>query len=518
MGVIHKLKPEIRDFIIEQKKAKLNLSCRRLSSLIEDKFQAEVSKSSINSIIKEAGLSLPAGRRSKRKEVKLLEVKPARENEITGAILLKSADYLIGGSNIFVEVIKKHLTRKIQNLKEKTEFFLYRPLFAPSKDAQNSELSGLWALIGQEIPTDSLATYLDDLQMVRTINLDIIKALPELLKEGKYIKIDMSDNSQVYIDGQLYTVWPDANIPIDLCSTICNAEGQINRSFVDAEPLVLFAAPEAAAPTKEFFDFIEGFNAKEKQLRKVSLHGRDADELKSFNLSEPKKRSFILGLWPWQFVRYRKVRKIGDFRQFFFAPQNKEYFIADAEVVLLQPDTKQQVKIRGCALKTSISDKISLIIMSNLEVEEASAEQLAMLYLNRWPNLTEAFKDFIRKNELSYYGLSSNMAYPASLGLSKDASQSIKSLFNHYLRALDLFARWQFMPASLQNMDFPTIKEAIYDLAAVFEKKEAHTVITFRLTEGFKYARELEFACRRLNQREIRLSDGTRLWFHTPGV
>ncbi|MDI6759108.1 MAG: hypothetical protein QMD94_05505, partial [Candidatus Omnitrophota bacterium] len=74
MGIIHKLKPEIIDFILKQKKININISCRELSSLINDKFQKEVSKSSINTIIKNIGLSMSVGRRLKDNKSRIEEV------------------------------------------------------------------------------------------------------------------------------------------------------------------------------------------------------------------------------------------------------------------------------------------------------------------------------------------------------------------------------------------------------------------------------------------------------------
>ncbi|MFH1360166.1 MAG: hypothetical protein ABIJ41_03915 [Candidatus Omnitrophota bacterium] len=66
MGVIHKLKKEVVDFITEQKQANPQLSCRKLAELIQDKFFIKVSKSSVNAVIKEENLSSPVGRRPKK--------------------------------------------------------------------------------------------------------------------------------------------------------------------------------------------------------------------------------------------------------------------------------------------------------------------------------------------------------------------------------------------------------------------------------------------------------------------
>jgi hypothetical protein len=70
MGSVHKLKPEILNFILASKQDNSVLSCRNLTHLVFDKFQIKVSKSSINSIFKANNLSMPIGRRQKQKKRK----------------------------------------------------------------------------------------------------------------------------------------------------------------------------------------------------------------------------------------------------------------------------------------------------------------------------------------------------------------------------------------------------------------------------------------------------------------
>ena len=60
----YKIKPEIRDFIVNEAKDRPCLGCRKLANLIQEKFGLEVSKSSISAILKEEGLSKPVGRRA----------------------------------------------------------------------------------------------------------------------------------------------------------------------------------------------------------------------------------------------------------------------------------------------------------------------------------------------------------------------------------------------------------------------------------------------------------------------
>ena len=57
MGVVHKLTDEVIAFIVQQKQSNPKISCRSLAQITSSKFQMDVSKSSINTILKNSNLS-----------------------------------------------------------------------------------------------------------------------------------------------------------------------------------------------------------------------------------------------------------------------------------------------------------------------------------------------------------------------------------------------------------------------------------------------------------------------------
>lgn len=65
MGVTHKLKQEVISFIIDQKRGNPKLGCREIAEITSDKFLIKISKSSVNSIIKNSNLSNSVGRPNK---------------------------------------------------------------------------------------------------------------------------------------------------------------------------------------------------------------------------------------------------------------------------------------------------------------------------------------------------------------------------------------------------------------------------------------------------------------------
>lgn len=546
MGVIYKLKSEIKDFILEQKRLNTILGCRSLSLLVENKFQLKVSKSSINTLIKQAGLSMPIGRRPKkrrrRQEVappKLIEFKAEAPPEIkpekpaepvvaqpatppikeqvavhaelpsetvcTGAILLKATDCLIRGSYSLAEAIKNRLNRPQNDLLAKTEGLIYLPLF-------EKDLSGLWALVNKGLSLEGLSAYLNELQSIRTMPSDILRIISNTLQEVRCIKISCSNGNIFYLDGQMHTVWSTPYLPYDFSATIYNIKGYISESFFKDRPLILFTAPGYDIASKEFFNFILSLDTKEKTITKLTLYGNKLEELEVIPLEQAKRRFFVFGLWPWQFVECRKINKIGEFKPCYIQAQQKDFYIADIEVELSQPIDKQSVTLRGCALKTTLTEKTRLVILTNLANEAANPEELANIYLGHWPNLEEGFKDFSRKIELFTYTAASQRFFsPEVLNLSKESSRDVRLLLGNYLKALDLYVRWHLLPLGYEDKDLPTINERFYALKVRLKREKDCLLATFQPPQGFPFLKELEYACRRINEKAIIDSEHKRL-------
>ncbi|TAM43790.1 helix-turn-helix domain-containing protein, partial [bacterium] len=268
MGVIHKLRPEIKQSIIDEKKANPAISCRSLSYLILQRFNIEVSKSSINSVFKEAGLSMPAARVSKQEVIKpepakpeipipevvkppeplppekppekppeeLPKIQPISQPEVqlpsempcTGAILLKAADFLLGGSQRITELIKNSLNIDNEEIGAKTEALIYLPFFQAPQEGQAGALQ---ALIGRGISFDDILSYHNGLQSVTSLGTGISQIIGDISKEARCIKVDFSTKDSLYIDGQMYSIWSTPHTPYDFSTTICNADSYINRYF-----------------------------------------------------------------------------------------------------------------------------------------------------------------------------------------------------------------------------------------------------------------------------------------------
>lgn len=582
MGVIYKLSLEIKNYVLELKKANPTLSCRGLSSLVADKFHVTISKSSINEIFKEAGLSSPVGRRrTKRRRSKIVATKPVQEDirlisgpeppmliekieikeqeeiienpletkeleaisplqvfaespeiaekaehlrigpievpeefELTGAILLKAADYLLGGTHHIVNAIKSRLNLTRLFINEMTESLIYLPLFETPSEPQRENLRGLWSLVGKSFSKEEILTYFIELQSVKTIALDILRIIQTVRQEVRCLKISLSDGNILYLDGQLHTVWSTPYIPYDFSTTIYNAKSYVNRHFFGNSPLILFTTPGYDLPLLEFFDFLYGLEGNKRHISRITFYGNDFEELDNVSFEQGRKYPFIFGLWPWQFVDCRKVINISEFSPYKCQALQKEFYKASIEIELMQPYVNQSVVLKGFALKSSLAEKTRVIILSNFTEELKNPEEILDMYLGRWPNLEEGFQDFSRKIELfTYMGASQRLMSAQAPDLNKEPVADIKTLLGNYLGLLDLYVRWHFLPSGYEDSDLSTAKTQFYCLKAVSKRQDKEMLVTFRSEPGFPQSKELEYLCRRLNEREIFFYGTIRLRF-----
>lgn len=83
MGVVYKFRKEVVDFVLQQKRTDHDLGCRQLAVLTSEKFKIQVSKSSVNAIIKNANLSNAVGRPfSDEAPAKKFQIPPQKKQQL----------------------------------------------------------------------------------------------------------------------------------------------------------------------------------------------------------------------------------------------------------------------------------------------------------------------------------------------------------------------------------------------------------------------------------------------------
>lgn len=148
----YKLRPEIKQFIIERKKLDPKLSCRQMASVVEESFKIKLSKSLINNVIKDAKLSNVVG----RQRIRGIEPKIVDNG---GCIFLKAADLKLCLSDMATEFFSNYcpdIQRK--ELKMLVQLMLYLDLFKIRniESLDNYKGHGLWWIIGAKDPIKSI--------------------------------------------------------------------------------------------------------------------------------------------------------------------------------------------------------------------------------------------------------------------------------------------------------------------------------------------------------------------------
>ena len=665
MGVVHKLKPEVIKFIIDNKQANPHLSCRSLTVLILEKFQIEISKSSVNDIFKENKLSMPVGRRqkikkkkfnmpalpviesvnalmpnvepeklvlkeevrvekaeeesrlkeeqerqereaaerkkaeedaiekdllslqkikeddakqkesarikaeeesrlkeeqerqereaglkaererwmrlaedeSKQKEalkaaepIKKEEANPARidlpvlvpikqgakpeplpvaslSGECTGVVLLKAIDYLLRGSAQLSEAIQKRLGCPKEEVDALTQTLIFQGIVGNKPGALSS-------ITRNEISADKLSGYFAQLEEIKTIKLDLSRLSAKIFTEARGIKMHFIDGSIVYLDPQMHTVWLAPYMSHDFSATITNIKDCVNRYFFKDGDLVLFMAPGYDIPTKAFFTLLFNFNSKDKTADNLILYGNNLNELENIVLNPEENHNLLFGLWPWQFTTYRKVKRIGEFSSNHIDCMNKDFYLAEIEIDLIEPTTLQPSTLKGCAVKLNLSEKIRFVVLST--DGDRSLVSLANSYLCRWPNLEECFHDFSRKIELfSRTGETQEFFTYEDLPIGKDEPTDLKAFFSGYAEALDAYLRWHFMPSRYKEAGFEVTRGRFYAQKAQLMQSKDKIEYFLTVTPDYAYAKDLEYIYRRLNERDIRADDGRRIYFES---
>ncbi|MDD5477945.1 MAG: hypothetical protein PHG87_07125 [Candidatus Omnitrophica bacterium] len=443
-------------------------------------------------------------------KVRQQKEKMPQERICSGAILLKALDSLIGGSREINAAICKKLGVAPEESLNLTEAVIFRSLFG--KD----NLAGLCDLIGQQYSQERLDNYSSQIKGIENIKSEINGIISAAFTEARGVKVHFIDGSVIHLDGQLHSTWSTQYVPYDFSSPASELKNSLNKYFFENRPLVLFSAPGYDIAPKDFFSLLLNIGSTDKYPDNLILFGNKLEEIEKISLGNKNKYSLVFGLWPWQFTSSRKVRKIGNFDLRRIEGIDKDLYLAEIEIDLLRVPLDQSVTLKGCAIKTTPAEKIRLVVLSNPE-KPLSLDELAGIYLNRWPNFEEAFQDFNRKIELfSYTGNEQKFLSKDRFEFGAQGSNlELRDIFANYIRMLDLYLRWHFLPAEYTEKDLSFTSKNFYQIPVLITVGPGKIRAKIQLDQGHEFLKDLKYLVCRLNERQIDLLNGTRLYFET---
>ncbi len=497
----------------EAKKAEEEKAAQEVKKAEEEKTAQEAAKKAEEEkAAQEAALKAEKEKWARLAEeelkVKQQKEKAPQERTCSGAILLKALDCLIGAGREINAAICKKLGAAPEDFLNLTEAVIFRSLFG------KENLAGICNLVGQQYSQERLDNYYGQIKGIESIKSEINRIISAAFTEARGVKMHFIDGSIIHLDGQLHSTWSTQYIPYDFSSSAHELKNNLNKYFFEGRPLVLFSAPGYDIAPRDFFTLLLNIGSTDKYPDNLILFGNKLEEIERISLNNKNKYTLVFALWPWQFTGSRKVRRIGDFDLRRIECVDKGLYLAEIEIDLLRAPLNESITLKGCAIKTTPTEKIRLVVLSNPE-KPMSLDELAETYLNRWPNFEDAFQDFSRKIELfSYTGNEQKFLSKDKFEIGAQGSNpELEDIFADYIRMLDLYLRWHFLPAEYTERDLSFTSKNFYKIPVHITSSSGKIRAKIQVERGYELLKDLKYLVCRLNERQIDLPNGARLYF-----
>jgi hypothetical protein len=432
-----------------------------------------------------------------------------QDRACSGAIMLKALDCLIGGSKEINALISRVIGGSPEDSLNLTEALIFKSILG--KD----NFSTLGDLIGVRYPQEKLNSYYEQIKQVADIGTDVSKIIYNLFTEAKGVKLHFIDGSIIHLDARLYSVWPGTRFPYDFSNTVVGLKNNLNKYFISGAPLVLFSPFGYDVFPKDFFSFLLNLGSNNNP-DSLTLFGNQLEELESVSLNPATSCSLVFGLWPWQFTSSRKVKQIGDFYLKYIKEIDRDLYLGEIEIDLFRPSLNQSITLKGCAVKTDLKEKICLVILKTHQ-QAMGLDELAGIYLSRWPNFEDSFQDFSRKIEIFTYASNEQKIFPRdSFGLDPAGlTKELADIFANYVKILDAYLRWYFLPVEYAGKDFSATNDCFYKLPVKLITDQNKTRVSTLVTQDYQCLKDLKYLNCRLNERQINSAPGKLFWFES---
>ncbi|PIQ88938.1 MAG: hypothetical protein COV72_05705 [Candidatus Omnitrophica bacterium CG11_big_fil_rev_8_21_14_0_20_42_13] len=494
MGIKYKITPRIISYIVRVKKRTSEFSCRKIALLVSKKFRVNVSKSAVNKVLQQAELTSKIGRRPRKDEGLQLIDKNQELVDMAGCVFLLAADDELKLSERIVRALFPEKSDRI--IVKKILYFralLLIRLFNITSDNTNTYINNaLWMILGQRINQPIISRFSVKISELLP-GLDLKKLKADLVR---YAHFGLIDGSVFYIDAQFKCIWPSPDMPDNLITTSYISNSYIKSMFLKSRMPIILLCPGKDI-TKEVCNFILSCQGVElKNISRILLHG-GIKELAKFSYIPVQKRKFIFGLFPQQQAKHRihlerLVRSVKG-----FSSDKKEYFIQDGRIILSQHLIQQDITLRAGLLKNHHKDRSGILMLTNIPREEKSIEDIALMYLNRWPEPEQSFRDInapIRKAEINEEITLYNY----------NIYNTLDNFLDAVLETLNFYNKARFFSPASAKSSLSDMKEAVYALSGRFNISMGKVLIELLLTRSHKINfQDLSHAAVKLNEADL---------------
>ncbi len=445
-----------------------------------------------------------------------------------GFFFLKAAENDLSPYSILGGLLSKYSSVSASDVNLASEIILYMRAFGMDKtqEIMNYKGKGLWVLNSLEKPieAENLLHFVENINNPRNLSLEMSNEYSQVFSEASYIKLQLSDGTVLCIDTQCHSIWDENTVHSGFCQSFDKALEIISKRFISNNyPCVLQNIPGYNDFSKEFFEFVWAFeNISQKTISSVSIHNGQKDLIAQFKTVPKKKRSFIAGAWPWQegFKKYIS-KDTGTQERIFIEGLEREFIYSQITDFIDQPLIGQKIKLRIAFIREKDNDFPNIAIVTNSTEKNMSIQDVISHYILHWPNFKEGFEDFGSKVERPSFKDFMMAPSPERVPLFSGIGQynllggwtDLWTIIEFLLSALNHYCQRHFFPDSCQTLDFSTIKERFYDLEGSLQESGDLTIVTLIIPENYGYAQDLKYAIRRINERDIRISRGKKIFF-----
>ena len=575
MGVTYKLKDEMVEFILQQKRDNPLLSCRGLVEVVQERFQTPVSKSSINTVIKNASLSNPIGRtplgEGKPQKYKIpaekkfipppplsqhaqsttlthpetpkpkIKTKPASvvaESGKTnywllrsekplydgmGSIFLKAAEWEISEKSILGNLLEDSLSGdQLTDIDTGCELLLYLELFGIKNldELTYYQKQGLWVLHGLKNQLDpaTLEKILQEVKDLKKLSLKISYEIPQIFAQVQAIRFLLEDGTSLYVDAELTSLWSDLNQACPAYVSLNQAIATVSKQLLNnSGPCIFCSAPGATAVAPEFEEMVMAFeNSPGKRIKHIAVLDTQHQELAQFDTVPHQKRNFIAGVWPWQeeFAQLLSTETTGEKVTTIQPFKSKVYY---SELAGMPPSFSNQHPLRAIVLRESPGAEPYLAIVTNAKPEGSPASEVVASYLSKWPNeMNTPHLHFVREPRGSQgrdLAVKDFGHLESNLFTLVYGIPGLWEIIHSVLLALNTFGQRHFFPSGYGNLDLETMREHFYGLSGHLWQEGNFLYAKLVPPGNYLYKEDLEYAMRRVNEKGIYDPRGRRLIF-----
>jgi len=444
-----------------------------------------------------------------------------------GCFFLKAAEWSLSNSSILGGLLQKHVNAYASgDINAVSETLLYYKAFGIDtiEDLAAYHNEGLWKVNGMVAPLafQSLRKLVDSLRDLPSLALQMTNAYAQIFSEISYVKLTLADGTAICIDAQMQSLWLESNVhsifPIPLNKIL----SYISQQFIsNVQPVIIASIPGYKMFAKQFYELVWACETNiNKNIIKVSIHDEQREEIARFTTIPAKKRTFIIGAWPWQGECKKWIEDdIRLINHFYHDILGKEVYFSEIKATIESDTIGQNIKVRVALIRETGLGWPVMAIVTNATSQQMPIEEVITAYLARWPNLQEGNKDFNAKVEKGSYGAFSiapahdRVAYLDGSGTYNllAGTPDVDTIVQFLMASLHNYCQRHFFPPQYETVNWEATRERFYRLDGFVFEDNKRIIVSLVTPDGYAFTQDLQYAIRRFNESDIRDYAGNRI-------